>query len=182
MPIGQKHITIMLFLDWSIWQILADFKFGNNRYRIKEKNSRHDFSICCFLSFDLAVTILEAPRIERGPQTTFAGIYSSVNLSCVVSGSPQPSVQWFKDNSPLSGQVYPFYFIQSVELDDRGVYHCEGVNSEGSVVSNPAVLNILGIQQYVVELFIPLAGFGVSSFSSDVIQQSRRLVSRVRIE
>ena len=137
-------------------------------------------NLCGFLSFCLALTVLAAPSIERGPQTTFASIYSSVNLSCVVSGSPQPSVQWYKDNAPLSGQVYPFYFIQSVELDDRGVYHCEGVNSEGSVVSNPAVLNILGVQQYVVDLFIPLAGFGVLNFSSEVVEISRDLVSTVR--
>lgn len=117
--------------------------------------------------------------IERGPQTTFVGIYSSVNLTCITSGSPQPSIQWYKDDAPLPGQVYPSYFIQSVELNDRGVYHCVATNSEGSVRSNGAVINILGIQQYTLELFLPLAAFGVSTFSDQVVDTSRELVTDV---
>lgn len=119
------------------------------------------------------------PVIVRGPQTTFVGIYSSVNLSCIVSGSPQPTIQWYKDDAPLQGQVYPSYFIQSVELNDRGVYHCEAMNSEGSVESSRAVINILGIQQYTVGLFIPLAAFGVPTFSDQVVLESRGLVDDV---
>ena len=119
------------------------------------------------------------PVIERGPQTTFVGIYSSVNLSCIVSGSPQPSIQWYKDDAPLQGQVYPSYYIQSVELNDRGVYYCEAMNSEGTVESSRAVINILGIQQYTVELSIPLAVFGVQTFSDQVVLMSRGLVNNV---
>lgn len=122
---------------------------------------------------------MTAPKIEKGPQTTFVGIYSSVNLTCVVSGSPQPTIQWFKDNFPLQGEIYPSYFIQSVELSDRGVYHCEAMNSVGSVTSNTAVINIIGIQQYIVDLNIPLSGFGVTSFSDDVVDTSRNLINSV---
>ena len=119
------------------------------------------------------------PVIEKGPQTTFVGIYSSVNLSCIVSGSPQPSIQWYKDNAPLQGQVYLAFYIQSVELSDRGVYHCVAMNSEGTVESSRAVINILGIQQYTVELFIPLPAFGVQTFSDQVVSTSRLLVNSV---
>ena len=132
-----------------------------------------------FTFFLTAIVERSAPLIEKGPQTTFVGIYGSVNLTCVVSGSPQPTIQWYKDNAALQGEVYPSYYIQSVELDDRGVYHCEAMNSEGSVVSNEAVINILGIQQYTVELFVPLVGFGVSTFSDQVVETSRRLVDNV---
>ena len=137
--------------------------------------------LCFSPNYFILTAIIErsAPRIEKGPQTTFVGIYSSVNLTCVVSGSPQPSIQWYKDNAPLPGEVYPSYYIQSVELDDRGVYHCKAMNSEGSVVSNAAVINILGVQQYTVELFIPLLGFGVSTFSDQVVVSSRSLVNNV---
>jgi hypothetical protein len=126
-----------------------------------------------------AVVERTRPVIVRGPQTTFVGIYSSVNLTCIVSGSPQPSIQWFKDNAPLPGEVYPSYFIQSVELNDRGVYHCVAINSVGSVESNGAVINILGIQQYTVELTIPLVAFGVTTFSDQVVTASRGLVNNV---
>ena len=97
----------------------------------------------------------------------------------MVSGSPQPTIQWYKDDALLPGEVFPSYFIQSVELDDRGVYHCEATNNQGTVRSQMAVVNILGIQQYVVELFIPLVGFQVSSFSQPVIDKSKELVSSV---
>ena len=133
-------------------------------------------SICFFLT---AIIERTPPNIELGPQTTFISIYSSVNLTCLVSGSPQPLIQWFKDNSPLTGEVFPFYHIQSVEVNDRGVYHCKATNLEGSVESNGAVINILGIQQYTVELYIPLGAFGVTTFSDEVEQESRRLVNNV---
>lgn len=132
-----------------------------------------------FIPTVAAVVVRSLPRIERGPQTTFVGIYSPVNLTCVVSGSPQPSIQWYKDGALLPGEVYPSYFIQSVEVDDRGVYHCEATNSEGSVQSSGAVINILGVQQYTVELFIPLVAFGVSTFSDQVVAASRGLVTSV---
>ena len=53
------------------------------------------------------------------------------------------------------------------------------MNSLGSVNSNVAVINIIGIQQYTVELFIPLALFGETTFTDEVVQMSRRLVNNV---
>lgn len=129
--------------------------------------------------FPVAIVVNTPPKIEQGPQTMFTNIYSSVNLTCVVSGSPQPSIRWFKDNSLLAGQIFPSYFIQSIELNDRGVYHCEATNTEGTVKSEPAVINILGIQQYIIDLFIPLRSFGVSTFSDQVVETSRELVTTV---
>ena len=119
------------------------------------------------------------PVIIQGPQTAFVGIYGFVNLTCVASGSPQPTIQWYKDNALLQGEVFPSYVIQSVELNDRGVYHCEATNDLGTVRSQTAVVNILGIQQYVVELLIPLRGFGVSTFSDVVVDNARSLVNTV---
>ena len=119
------------------------------------------------------------PAIVTGPQTAFVSIYSSVNLSCVVSGSPQPSIQWFKDNTPLSGEVFPSFFIESVDLNDRGVYHCEATNTQGVARSAAAVINIVGIQQYVIDLYIPLGAFGVSSFNDEVVEKSKTIVTQV---
>lgn len=120
------------------------------------------------------------PTIDQGPQTTFVGIYSHVNLTCIVSGSPQPTIQWYKDDVALPGEVFSSYFIESVELNDRGVFHCEATNTLGTAKSSPAVINLVGIQQYVVDIFIPLSAFGGSSFDQ-VIETSKGLVTKVII-
>lgn len=131
-----------------------------------------------FSTFAVAIQN-SAPAIVSAPQTAFVSIYGSVNLTCVVSGSPQPSIQWFKDGAPLPGEVFPSFFIESVDLNDRGVYHCEATNSLGVARSAAAVINIIGIQQYTIDLFIPLFGFGVSSFNDEVVQKSKTIVTQV---
>lgn len=45
-----------------------------------------------------------------------------------------------------------------MELDNRGVYHCEATNVVGQAKSDPAVININGIQQYIVDLIFPVVG------------------------
>ena len=119
------------------------------------------------------------PTIIHGPQSIFVGIYDNVTLTCAASGSPQPTIHWYKDNTLLQGEVSPSYIIQSVQLNDRGVYHCEAANELGTVKSQRAVVNIVGIQQYVVELFVPLGEFEVSTFSQEIIQMSKDLVDMV---
>ena len=121
------------------------------------------------------------PTIVQGPQTDFVDIYSSTTLTCIVSGSPQPTIQWFKDDVILPDEVFSSYYIQSVQLDDRGVYHCEAKNRLGTTKSSPAVINIVGIQQYIVDLIIPINAFGVSSFDQAVVDQSKDLVTTVII-
>ena len=78
------------------------------------------------------------------PETTFADLYQSVNLSCAVTGSPQPTIEWFKDGQTVSGEVQQFLFISQLDVVDRGEYYCTATNEVGSFSSASVFVNING--------------------------------------
>lgn len=84
------------------------------------------------------------PTISQGPQSTFVNHYDSVNLTCIVSGAPQPSVQWYKDGQPLTGENLQYLYISSLDYLTRGVYNCTVTNRAGTV-SDTAIVNINGM-------------------------------------
>lgn len=65
----------------------------------------------------------------------------AVKLSCSVKGTPEPTIQWLKDNKPLKtnkrvrdyfdGEVASLAFTE-VDLDDEGDYKCVAQNELGS--------------------------------------------------
>lgn len=91
------------------------------------------------------------------PENIMVPLFGLANFSCITSGSPQPDIQWYKDGRPLSGQTSPVLMIREVTLSDRGFYHCSATNTEGTVTSAQAVLNIQGIYQFTVPVRIPIA-------------------------
>jgi len=96
-------------------------------------------------------TEIASPQIIAGLQTVFVNLYQSVNLTCVASGNPQPSIAWYKDGRIIPGEGSPLLVIQEVELSDRGVYNCTATNSLGTT-SSSAVININGT--------VPIAAYG----------------------
>ena len=88
--------------------------------------------------------------------SVFAGLFHRAQFSCLVSGSPQPMIQWYKDRSALPNEISELLVIESITLSNRGIYHCTATNSEGVVKSSSAVLNVAGIQQYIVPVLIPI--------------------------
>jgi len=83
--------------------------------------------------------------ISQPADTVAAG---SVTLPCSVTGTPHPSVQWFKDNSLLSldvrisQAVSGDLTITSLTPQDNGLYHCLAMNTAGSVKSRTARLEL----------------------------------------
>ena len=88
----------------------------------------------------------------------FANLFEQVNFTCVASGSPQPRIQWYKDGSPLASEMSQILVIEAADVSDRGIFYCTATNTEGVATSTSAVLNIAGIQQYVVPVLIPIPG------------------------
>ena len=91
-----------------------------------------------------AATIHFSPLIEEGPVTTNLDFYSYLSLTCLASGNPQPSIQWYKDESEIGGEGSPFLIIEETVLTDRGVYRCTATNLLGVEVSKVAYINING--------------------------------------
>ncbi|CAI8042995.1 Vascular endothelial growth factor receptor 1, partial [Geodia barretti] len=94
--------------------------------------------------------VLSAPVLVKSPQTTFAQLFSETVLECGAVGNPQPLITWFKDGLEMMGATTKTLVIGEVDLSDRAAYHCTAVNPQGSVTSEVAYLNIMGLAQYAV--------------------------------
>ena len=87
--------------------------------------------------------------IEKNPNITdFPNLFGSANFTCEVSGTPQPSITWYKDGVLLEGEQRPTLIIPEVALSDRGFYSCRASNSDpatdtiASEISEKAILSI----------------------------------------
>lgn len=85
-----------------------------------------------------------APLIINPPMSQSVSLGSLVNLSCVATGAPQPTIAWFKDSVQITGVNLPFYVINSISVSDRGYYSCSATNNEGSDQSSSVLVNING--------------------------------------
>ncbi|XP_042200535.1 hemicentin-1-like [Callorhinchus milii] len=85
-------------------------------------------------NFSLNVTIMYAPTvgINKASEDWVEGKPQTV--SCDVTGSPAPRLTWTKDGKPLSREKT--LHIQSVHMDDAGLYTCTATNKYGSTNSS----------------------------------------------
>ena len=101
-----------------------------------------------------AVTVAVEPELIEVPEPVFVPLFGQANMSCVATGSPQPTLQWYKDGSLLDGVTNSLLIFEEVTLDNRGFYHCSAANDEGMVTSAPAVLSIRNVRQYLTPAVI----------------------------
>ena len=75
----------------------------------------------------------DAPRItidpSQSPYVINAG--TKLILHCIAEGLPIPTIQWYKNDVPVSQQSSPFYLV-STDFPSTTVYTCEGKNKAGS--------------------------------------------------
>ena len=88
-----------------------------------------------------------APFVTANPSSVTVTLHDRVTLSCTASGSPTPSIRWYKDNKAIEGpqSIGNTFVIPEATPDDRGFYQCEAFSSFGSPSrSTEAVLLISG--------------------------------------
>ena len=83
-----------------------------------------------------------APTITSQPVSQTVNAGGSVTFAVTASGNPTPTYQWKKGGVDISGATGASYTIASVAVGDAASYTVAVSNSEGSVVSNPAVLTV----------------------------------------
>ena len=102
------------------------------------------------------------PVITKPPVNTVGRVYSKVELSCVATGNPQPTILWYKDGRPLTNAAadFPTLIFSELTLSDRGFYHCEAFNFQNGnrVTSEPVILNIEGNYRCTYQVKVDVSG------------------------
>ena len=81
-----------------------------------------------------------APISQPVTQTVMSG--SSVTLTFNVSGTPTPSIQWYKDGVAIPGATGATYTV-TASKSNSGTYTASAINSTGTITSSPAYLGVM---------------------------------------
>ncbi|XP_067900114.1 vascular endothelial growth factor receptor 3 isoform X1 [Heterodontus francisci] len=115
----------------------------------------------------ILVRARESPSLLVNLTNVSVNVSDSIQMNCRASGTPHPTVIWFKDDKPLhelSGVVLTeqnqTLTIQRVQEDDSGLYKCFACNSKGCVNSSAIISVEGGDDKSNIEVVI-LVGTGV---------------------
>ena len=97
-----------------------------------------------------------APSFDEEPQDMVVSAMNadmttraSLNLTCMASGSPTPTIAWFRDGAPLSlnqrltvnanGTLHIVNITEGIDATRAGTrYHCTARNTFGTIRSRTA--------------------------------------------
>ena len=133
-----------------------------------------NYFIINFIYFNIVVVVSVPPQITQSPKNTSGNLYSTTNLTCKATGSPIPTILWYKDDEliPNDNTDPSVLLFPELDLNDRGFYHCEArsiINGQNEfVVSSRVLLTITGMKDVY---------FTMSSiyFNTDVVQYEAKI-------
>ncbi len=102
----------------------------------------------------LTITDGEVPPSITDPVSRIAATGSNPSLSVTVSGSPTPSLQWFKGIVPLPTQTAATLTLNNVQLTDAGSYRCVATSGTFSDTSELADLVVVDATPVVLGLAV----------------------------
>uniref|UniRef100_H2YZU9 protein-tyrosine-phosphatase n=1 Tax=Ciona savignyi TaxID=51511 RepID=H2YZU9_CIOSA len=134
-----------------LWIAPARKKKDKARYTCVASNRLGDVSESADVHFyDEEATPSGFPHIDINPTVKTVERSRAVSMECGISGSPTPSIRWFRNYQPLylngtrirmdpitvNKTTFPGSLIISTSNDtDNGKYHCSGTNVHGTVFS-----------------------------------------------
>ena len=103
------------------------------------------------------ISFTDAPEINIDEEVVATGEDYDANLKCTVHAEPKATVQWLKNNEPLSpsehvqfpqhGHVYSLD-IKKVKKEDFAKYICRANNSLGTEMSK--AIELTGMYSYEI--------------------------------
>ena len=92
-----------------------------------------------------------------------------MNLPCIVSGYPKPTVSWFKkgvmirtddkQNKRINTDENHTLIIKNVNVEDEAIYSCRASHNNGKAVVKESIVKINGIFLFKFYLFLFLHEF-----------------------
>lgn len=84
------------------------------------------------------------PSITLDPVSQTIATGASFTLTATATGSPTPTLQWYKGVTALPGQTSSSYTVGSATVDDAGSYTVVATNAVGSDTSAAATITVSG--------------------------------------
>lgn len=83
-----------------------------------------------------------APAFTTHPSSQAAVVGTSVTFTVVATGTPAPTLQWRKDNTPLNGATNASLTLTGITEASAGAYTVVATNAAGSATSTAAQLTV----------------------------------------
>jgi len=90
------------------------------------------------------LTVNTLPSFTQQPVSQTCMVGATITFSVAVTGSPTPSMQWYKDGVIVAGATSTTLTLSNVPLSAAGAYSVVATNSAGTVTSNSASLSVSG--------------------------------------
>nr|XP_054608122.1 hemicentin-1 isoform X2 [Nothobranchius furzeri] len=92
------------------------------------------------VSLSIELRVLVPPRIQPGPRVMKVKVGHQVDLACVVTGVPEPTLTWTKGGKRYPASSDGSLTLRRVGLDDEGTYTCTANNTAGTDQARVQVL------------------------------------------
>jgi Immunoglobulin domain len=93
---------------------------------------------------DVTLPVTAAPAVTHQPQpstTVHAG--GNLGLVAAFNGFPEPTYQWYRGTTLLSGQTSPILTLSNVQPADAGAYHLTATNTQGDASTIDAAVVVV---------------------------------------
>lgn len=94
---------------------------------------------------NIAASANSAPTISTQPTAKTVPVGGTAQFIAAVSGSPTPTLQWFKGSTAISGATTTILTISGATAADVATYTLVATSSIGSATSNAVTLTVTGL-------------------------------------